>query len=383
MREYPKEFIEKVISWRHYLHTIPETAFEEKETSAFVAEKLKSFGIETATGIGGTGVVGTLKAGDSDRVIGLRADMDALNIPDKGCHDHVSTHPGKIHGCGHDGHTITLLAAAEVLSQKRDFNGTVRFIFQPAEEPGRGAPAMIADGLFEKYPVDEIYGMHNMPSIPAGHFHTRVGGFMASEDNFTIKITGRGGHASSPHLVIDPLAPACEIYLALQTIVSRNASPVRPVVVSCTEWETDGAHNAIPTHVTIKGDTRSTTPGDSALIENRMREICDHICEMNGASCEFTYTHEFFPLVNDEECVKKAVRAATDELGADAVDGNAEPWMGSEDFAAFLKKVPGCFFVIGTGKGYTPLHNACFDYNDEIISTGIRVWDALVHECLK
>lgn len=382
-----KTFNSQLAEWRQELHRHPETAFEEVYTARFVAEKLKSFGLEVHTGIGGTGVVASLKVGDGAGVIGLRADMDAICLGERGGHDHVSLTPGKMHGCGHDGHTVTLLGAAKLLAESRDFDGTVRFIFQPAEEPGKGAQAMIDDGLFVRFPVDEIYGLHNIPSMPAGVIGTRAGGIMASEDNFAIRITGKGGHASSPHLGVDPLACACEIYLALQTIASRNASPLHPVVVSCTEFHTDGAHNAIPTHVEILGDTRSCSPEDQKLIETRMRAICEHVCAMNGASCEFTYTHEFYPVVNDEACARAALSAAAAAVGEERTDGNCEPWMASEDFAAFLREVPGAFVFLGSGRSEnpsenTPLHNAEFDYNDDVLATGARFWATLVRERL-
>lgn len=377
----------RLAEWRQDLHRHPETAFEEVRTAAFVAEKLREIGLDVHTGIGGTGVVANLKLGGGKRTIGLRADMDAICLGERSSHSHVSLTPGKMHACGHDGHTVTLMGAAMVLAQEQGFDGTVRFIFQPAEEPGKGAQAMIGDGLFERFPVDEIYGMHNMPSLPAGVIGTRAGGITASEDNFAIRITGRGGHASSPHLGVDPLACACEIYLALQTIVSRNASPLHPVVVSCTEFHTDGAHNAIPTHVEILGDTRSCSPKDQALIEERMRAVCEHICQMNGAACDFTYTHEFYPVVNDEACAAAAFRAAVRTVGEGRADGNCEPWMASEDFAAFLREVPGAFLFLGSGRSEnpaenTPLHNAEYDYNDSVLATGAQFWAALVRERL-
>ncbi len=376
---------EEMIGWRHYLHQHPETAFEEKETSAFVAERLREMDIEVTDGIGGTGVVGTLKCGEGDKVIGIRADMDALAIEEKGCPDYVSLNDGRMHGCGHDGHVATLLGAAKILSESKDFNGTVRFIFQPAEEPGRGAEAMLKDGLFDRFPVDEIYALHNAPFLPAGTVSTRVGGMASSEDNFKIMISGKGGHASSPHEGVDPLACFSEMYLAFQTIVSRNAKAVRPVVISCTEVFTDGAHNAIPTHVEIKGDTRTTTDEDQILVEKRMRSIAEGICMMNGADLEFDYTHEFYPTINNENCVKAVVRAAEKALGQDKVDGNGEPWMASEDFAAFLKHVPGCLILLGSGKddsSNVPLHNNTYDYNDSVLEDGARIWAELVRQQL-
>lgn len=383
-----KEFREQLISWRHYLHQYPETAFEEKTASELVAREMRTMGIEVEEGIGGTGVVGTLKAGDGSEVIGIRADMDALNIKECSDHDHVSLNEGKMHGCGHDGHTATLLGAAKLLAESKDFNGTVRFIFQPAEEPGLGAKAMIDDGLFDRFPMDEIYAMHNAPFIKEGRVHTKVGGMMTSEDDFTIRITGKGGHASSPHEGVDPLACFSEIYLALQTVVSRNSHPAHPVVISCTEIETDGGHNAIPTHVEVRGDARATSPKDQQLIETRMREIVEGICTMNHADWEFEYTHEFMPVVNDTSCVDHVVRVAETVFGAENVDGSSDPWMASEDFALFAAEVPGCLLLMGSGRSDDPsenisLHQNIYDYNDDILESGANFWAELVRDRLK
>ncbi len=372
---------------RRDLHRHPEKAFEEVRTAGIVAEELKKLGLDVHTGIGKTGIVANLKVGDGTKVIGLRADMDCITINDKGNHDHVSTVPGKMHGCGHDGHTATLLGAAALLAERKDFNGTVRFIFQPAEEPGKGAQAMIDDGLFEKYPVDEIYGLHAFRTLPFGTINTCVGSMMASEDNFTIKITGKGGHASAPQVLVDPLVVASTIVLSLQTIVARNISPAHTAVVSVTEFETDGGHNAIPTHVELRGDTRSYSAEDSALIEKRMREICEHTCAMYGADCEFTYTHEFYPTINDEACVKKVVQAAKAVVGEDKVNANIEPVTGSEDFAAFLRYVPGCYVNLGTARtddpaSEPPVHNSTYDYNDDALIVGAEFWAELVKELL-
>lgn len=371
--------------WRHTLHMHPETAFEETNTAAFVADKLAEMGYEVQTGVGVTGVVATLSHGSSSRVIGLRADMDAINLSEQGTPAYRSASPGKMHGCGHDGHTATLLGAARLLAERKNFNGTVRLVFQPAEEPGRGAQTMLEDGLLERFPMDEIYGLHNMPSLPAGTIHTRSGGIMGSEDNFTITIHGKGGHASSPHLGTDPLVIAAQVILALQTIISRNASPLHPLVISCTELHTDGGHNAIPSNVTITGDTRSTSPEDQALIEDRMRAVCQGLCAAGGATCDFLYTHEFRPTVNWKECAQAAVQAAAAVVGPEKVNGDCEPWMASEDFGAFLAKIPGCFVFLGSGTaagGSTPLHNACYDYNDDILMTGAEFFAELVHQRL-
>lgn len=311
-----QKFQQRLTEWRHAFHRIPETGFEEFNTAEQVARILQGFGLDVHRNIGGTGLVASLTVGEGRGVIGLRADMDALNIAEQApgrCH--VSQISGKMHACGHDGHMAMVLGAAELLCTRRDFNGTVRFIFQPAEEHGRGAKAMMADGLFERFPVDAIYGAHNMPGMPAGHIATRAGGIMASEDNFVIRIQGKGTHAARPHMGIDPMVIGAEIVLALQTIVSRNLDPSLPAVISCTEFITDGIRNAIPTHVTIKGDTRSYSPEVQHLLETRMREISMGICAMHGATCEFEYTHEFAPTVNWSENTAIAVAAARNVVG--------------------------------------------------------------------
>ena len=380
-----EELRKELVEWRHYIHEHPEAAFEEVNTAAFVADKLRKMGIEVETGIGKTGVVGTLKVGDGDRVIGLRADMDCNCLQETSDLEYKSQNKNRMHACGHDGHTITLLGAAKLLSESKDFSGTVRFVFQPAEEPGRGSKAMIDDGFFERFPVDEIYGFHNMPQYKEGMIATRAGGVMASEDNFTIRIKGRGGHASMPHLTKDPLVTASEIILALQTIVARNVMPTDTAVISCTEFETDGAHNAIPSNVVIRGDTRSYTQEMSKLIEDRMRSVCEHICEMNGSECEFIYTHEFAPTYNWKENTEYAIKAAKAVVGEENVIEECEPLMGSEDFGRFIMDVPGCFVFFGNckeGQESTPLHNSAFNYNDDILLMGAEFLAELVKERL-
>jgi hippurate hydrolase len=370
-------FEQQLVRWRHHLHRFPETGFNEVRTADYVAGVLSLLGLEVHRGIGGTGIVANLKVGDGTCVIGLRADMDALAITEDGAgRAHASQSPGCMHACGHDGHMAMVLGAAQLLSQGRDFNGTVRFIFQPAEEHGRGAAAMMADGLFERFPVDEIFGAHNMPGMPVGRIATRCGGIMASEDNFVIRVTGRGGHAARPHMGVDPLVIAAEIVLALQTVVSRSVDPSQSAVISCTEFITDGIRNAIPTHVTIKGDTRSYSPQVQALLERRMREVCQGICSAHGASVEFEYTHEFAPTVNWAQCVPAALAAASAVVGAEQVEADVAPMMISEDFGAFLRVVPGAFVFIGNGAndepGGVPLHNARYDFNDQVLPIGAR-----------
>lgn len=366
-----EQFAERLKTWRHQIHAHPEAAFEETETARFVADKLEEFGFEVVRGVGGTGVVATLRCGNAERVIGLRADMDCICDTEKGVHPYTSQVPKRMHACGHDGHTTALLGAAELLSKNRDFNGTVRLIFQPAEEPGKGALAMMADGLLERFPMDEMYSLHNWPTFPAGTIHMRTGGMMASEDNFEIVIKGQGGHASSPHGTIDPLIPAAQIILGLQTIVSRNQNPANPSVISITEMLTDGIHNTIPSTVRLLGDTRSTTPEAQELIERRMEEICRGICQAFNAECVFSYTHEFVPLVNDETCTAIAAQAAKKVVGEENVDTNTMPIMASEDFAQFLSKVPGCYVFVGGNRcDGTPVytcHNPNFDFNDNTL----------------
>lgn len=378
-----KELLNQLIEWRHHLHENPETAFEEVNTANFVNEKLKGMVYDVETEIGKTGVVASLKVGDGTEVIGLRADMDAINMTETGAVSYKSRNSGKMHACGHDGHTATLLGAAKLISERKNFNGTVRLIFQPAEEPGKGARAMIDDGIFEKFPMDEIYGLHNAPFLPEGTINTRVGGIMGSEDNFVIRIKGQGSHASSPHLGIDPLVTASQVILGLQTIASRNVSPLELSVVSCTELHTDGVHNAIPSNVEILGDTRSFSPQVQEKIEKRMREIVKGICEANGAEWEFKYTHEFEPTINTEKCVNAVVEAAKNVVGENKVNANCMPWTASEDFAGYLQHVPGCMLFLGSGKNQVPsenisLHNSEYDYNDDILVVGAEFFAELV-----
>lgn len=377
----------KLQAWRHCLHQHPETGFEEVTTSEFVATVLRDLDLDVHTGIGGTGVVANLSVGKGNRTVGIRADMDALNIHEAAPQRaHASRIAGKMHACGHDGHMAMVLGAATLLSQQRDFDGTIRFIFQPAEEHGRGAKAMMKDGLFERFPVDAIFGAHNMPGLPAGTISTRPGPLMASEDNFVIRIAGKGAHAARPHMGVDPLVIGAEVVLALQTVVSRNVDPSLPAVISCTEFITDGIRNATPSMVTIKGDTRSYTPDVQALLARRMREICEGICQAHGATCSFEYTHEFAPTVNWNSCVDVALSAASRVVGAERVSADIVPMMISEDFGAFLQVVPGAFVFIGNGDhdspGSAPLHNPGYDFNDDILSTGAKYFAQVAREAL-
>ena len=377
----------QLLRWRQHLHRHPETGFNEHRTADYVATALEAMGLQVQRGIGGTGVVASLRVGPGAGVIGLRADMDALAMMEQAPgRPHLSQNAGCFHGCGHDGLMAMVLGAARLLVERRNFSGTVRFIFQPAEEHGRGAKAMIDDGLFERFPVDEIYGAHNMPGIAAGSIATRAGALMASEDNFVIRIRGRGGHASRPALTIDPLVVGAEIVLALQTIVARAVEATDAAVVSCTEFITDGIRNAIPSNVTIKGDTRSFTPEVQQLLERRMRELCAGIAAAHGASCEVEYTHEFAPTVNWDAPVAAALQAARAVVGPERVAADTPPLLASEDFGAFLRQVPGAFVFIGNGLpggvGGLPLHNAGYDFNDAILPVGARFFAELVSQRL-
>jgi amidohydrolase len=371
----------QMTAWRHDLHAHPEFGFEEKRTSAFVAEKLREFGLEVAEGIGGTGVVGTLTRGSGNRAIALRADMDALRITEQGVHSYRSQTPGTMHACGHDGHTTMLLGAAKLLAAEGGFDGTVRFIFQPAEEWGRGALAMLDDGLLQRFPFEEIFGLHNMPGLAVGRFETRVGPIMSAEDNFEIVLKGVGGHAARPHSGQETLVAACALVTNLQTIVSRRLSPADIGVVSVTELITDGTRNALPGLARILGDARSFRPEVSAEIEGQMRMIAQGTALAYNVAAEVTYTREFVPLLNDAVLVDEAFAAARSVFADSDVTVAAEPMTGSEDFARFLEHVPGCFVFLGNGDS-APLHNPAYDFNDAGLLHGARFHAAIVRQRL-
>ncbi|MGI9608365.1 MAG: amidohydrolase [Acidimicrobiales bacterium] len=373
---------QRMRSWRRSLHRRPELGFDVGHTAETVAQLLHEFGVdEIHTGIGGTGVVGVVRSGTSDRAIALRADMDALPIQEANEFDHRSQVDGAFHGCGHDGHTAMLLGAAEVLAAERSFDGTVVLIFQPDEENGHGAQAMLDDGMFERFPVNAAYGMHNKPGLPVGKFATRVGSMMSSEDLFELVITGSGGHASMPEKLVDPIVVAGELISSLQTIVSRSVAAIDTAVVSITEILTDGARNIVPSTVTIRGDCRTFSSDVQATIEARIRQLASGAAVAHGAEVSVSYTHEFVPLVNTAAEVENAVAAATALVGAENVDGDCEPWPASEDFARLLDVVPGCYIDIGNGiEGHcaNTLHNPSYDFNDDILDLGARYWVELV-----
>ena len=373
------------IGWRHDIHRHPELGFGEERTAGVVAALLEGFGVETHTGIGRTGVVGVLRRGSSNRSIGLRADIDALPIQEANSFPHRSVNDRQFHGCGHDGHTTMLLAAAQTLASGDTFDGTVHFIFQPNEENGLGALAMMEDGLFDRFAMDAVYGMHNMPGIPAGNFAVRKGPMMTFEDNFVISIKGLGGHASMPDRTRDPVVVGAEIISALQTVVARSLNPMASGVVSVTEIHTDGARNVIPSNVTIKGDTRGLSSETQALIEKRMRELVVNIGRAHNVEVTLDYSHEFIVLNNTDHETDLAVQAAIDTVGVDNVVSDCEPAACSEDFAQMLRAKPGCYVLIGNGTDRhngRSLHNPGYDFNDEVLETGAAWWVRLTENVL-
>ena len=367
-------------AWRHDIHRHPELAFEEHRTADKVSVLLRSFGIDVHNNIGDTGVVGVLRKGCSARAIGLRADMDALKIFEQNTFGYCSRHSGKMHACGHDGHTAMLLGAAQYLAKSGNFDGTVVFIFQPAEEHGDGAKAMLEDGLFERFPVDAVYAMHNFPSLAAGKFAVRPGSIMAAEDNFVIVINGTGCHAAMPHLGKDAIVIGAEIVTAMQSLVSRALDPVDNAVVSFTEFVTDGTVNVIPGQVTLKGDTRSLTTEVQNRIEVTMERIVSGICAAHGATYQFSYQRNFVPTINSVEQATIAANVASCVVGTENVIGDSRPVMTSEDFGYMLQAKPGAYLLLGNGEGGVggcSLHNPQYDFNDDILTIGADFWVAL------
>jgi hippurate hydrolase len=381
------EFHEDMKAWRHDIHAHPETAFEEHRTAEFVAKRLGEFGIEVHRGLAGTGVVGTLKGagGPNGRAIGLRADMDALHIHEKNAFDHASKNPGKMHACGHDGHTTMLLGAARYLAETRNFAGTVHFIFQPAEENEGGARVMVEQGLFQKFPVEAVYGMHNMPGVPVGKMCVRNGPLMAAYDVFELVVRGRGAHGAMPHQGIDPVVTSAQIVTALQTIASRNTDPLDSVVVSVTQVHGGDTWNVIPDEVTIRGTTRSFRPEVQKSIEPAIRRIAEGIAQAHGAEiASMRYEMRYPPTVNTAAETEIAARAAAAVVGADNLVRDPTPSMGAEDFAFMLQAKPGSYVWIGNGptEGSCLLHNPHYDFNDEILPIGASYWATLVEQTL-
>jgi hippurate hydrolase len=367
---------------RRDIHAHPELAFEENRTSDVVASKLQEWGLEVTRGLGKTGLVGTLRKGNSVKSIGLRADMDCLPMDETNDFAHRSTNPGRMHACGHDGHTAMLLGAAKMLSETRNFEGAVHFIFQPAEEGGGGAKVMIEDGLFEKFPCDAVFAIHNKPGIPVGHIVTKGGPLLAAADRWDIRIKGKGGHAAHPHTTLDPMVVGANIVMALQTIVSRNIDPIDSSVVTVGFFHAGSAYNVIPGEAHIGGTTRTTTPENRALIERRINEICDGAAKMHGVKIEVQHKPGYPPTVNDVERAKFAADVAAGVCGEHAVKDNTRPSMGAEDFSYMLEKVPGAMVWLGNGGDSVSLHNSRYDFNDMAIPFGVSFFVRTVERFL-
>lgn len=377
---------------RRDLHAHPELCYEEVRTSDMVAAKLTEWGIPVVRGLGLTGVVGIIKNGTSERAIGLRADMDALPMQEINTFAHASQHPGKMHACGHDGHTAMLLGAAHHLAQQRDFDGTVYLIFQPAEEGGAGARRMIEDGLFERFPMEAVYGMHNWPGMPAGAFGVCEGPMMASSNEFHVTIRGKGAHAAQPHKGIDPIMVAVQIAQAWQTIITRNKSPLDTAVLSITQIHAGSATNVIPDDAKMVGTVRTFTTGVLDLVEQRMRVLAENIAAGFDAEVDFAFKRNYPPLVNHAKETQFAVEVMKAVAGADKVDSQVEPTMGAEDFAFFLQEKPGCYIFLGNGDGGhrdgghglgpCVLHNGSYDFNDNLLPIGASFWVRLAETAL-
>ncbi|WP_428249407.1 M20 aminoacylase family protein [Ferrovibrio sp.] len=378
-----------LIRIRRDIHKHPETAFEEVRTADLVAAKLTEWGIPVHRGLAKTGVVGTLhgSGNEGSRSIGLRADMDALNLLERNTFDYASVHKGKMHACGHDGHTAMLLGAARYLSEHRNFSGTLHFIFQPAEEGEGGARVMIEQGLFDQFPCDAVYGMHNIPGLPLGQFAIRPGSMMAASDTWTVVFRGTGGHGAMPHMGTDPTQPAASFVTATQNIIGRNVSPQHAAVLSVGHIAAGsyGSPNVIPAEVTVRGTARSYTPADRDLLERRLGEAAQGIAAAHGCSVEYHYLRRYPPLVNANAQTDIALRAAAATVGAANVDGDVERLTGAEDFAFMLEKKPGAYILLGNGGSVEDgschyVHTPHYDFNDQALVTGVAYWVNLVAE---
>ena len=377
---------------RRDIHAHPELCYEEQRTADLVADKLTQWGIPVIRGLGVTGVVGVIKNGTGTRAIGLRADMDALPMQEINVFDHASRHAGKMHACGHDGHTAMLLGAAHYLAQHRNFDGTVYVIFQPAEEGGGGAKRMMDDGLFEQCPMDAIFGMHNWPGAATGTFGVTPGPMMASSNEFEVIVKGRGSHAAQPHKSIDPIMVAVQIAQSWQTIITRNKSPIDAGVVSITQIHAGSATNVIPNEATLIGTVRTFTVEVLDLIEQRMRDIAVHTAAAFGADVDFGFVRNYPPLLNHPAETAFATQIMRDIVGEASVEAAVEPTMGAEDFAFMLQEKPGCYVFIGNGEGEhrafghglgpCNLHNPSYDFNDELLPIGATYWVRLAEAYL-
>jgi hippurate hydrolase len=380
-----------IATLRRDIHAHPELCFEEQRTSDLIAKALTDWGIPVHRGLGTTGVVGIVRNGTSPRGVGLRADIDALPMTERNRFAHASCHPGKMHACGHDGHTAMLLAAAKHLSRHRNFDGTVYLVFQPAEEGGGGAREMIKDGLFEKFPMEAIFGAHNWPGMAVGQFAVKAGPCFASSNEFKITIRGRGAHGAMPHNGIDPVPVACQMVQAFQTIITRNKQPIDAGVISVTMIHAGEATNVIPDSCELQGTVRTFTLEVLDLIEARMKAIAEHTCAAFDATCDFEFVRNYPPTINHDAETAFFRRVAGDVVGAANVHP-FEPTMGAEDFSYFLLDKPGCYFLIGNGDGShrvgghglgpCMLHNPSYDFNDELIPLGATMWVRLAEAWL-
>lgn len=376
-------FADEVAAWRRDIHTHPELDYDTIRTAGIVAEKLKAFGCdEVVTGIGRTGVVGVIKGRlPGDKVIGMRADMDALPILEATGKPYASQTPGKMHACGHDGHTAMLLGAAKYLAETRNFAGTAVVIFQPAEEGGGGGKAMIDDGLIDRFGITEVYGMHNMPGLPVGHFAVRPGPIMAAADRFVIEIVGKGSHAAKPNESNDTIIIVSQLITAFQSIVSRNLDPLESGVCSVTYIKAGDAFNVLPQTATLKGTCRSLKPEVRDLLERRMREICAGIAATFGAKIEIDYFRGYPVTFNHEKQTDFSIKVASEVSGGENVLSNIQPTMGAEDFSFMLEARPGTMIFIGNGDS-AGLHHPAYDFNDQVIPAGISYWARLVENAM-
>jgi amidohydrolase len=374
------DLADEVAAWRRDFHENPELLFDVHRTAGIVAEKLKSFGCdEVVTGLGRTGVVGVIKgrSNNSGKVIGLRADMDALPIEEATNVPHKSKVPGKMHACGHDGHTAMLLGAAKYLAETRNFDGTAVVIFQPAEEGGGGGNEMLKDGLMERFGVHEVYGMHNMPGIPVGQFAIRPGPMMAAADRFTIHIEGKGGHAARPHDCIDPVVVSAHVITALQTVASRSVDPLDSVVVSVCTVKAGDAFNVIPQTAMLLGTVRTLSPDVRDLAETRIRAIVENVCAAFGAKAEIDYDRGYPVTMNDPDKTEFMANVARAVSGENAVDTTVLPLMGAEDFSYMLEQRPGAYIFLGNGNT-AGVHHPAYDFNDEASPYGVSLWAKIV-----
>ena len=376
------ELQDEVTEWRRHIHTNPELLYAVEKTAAFVAEKLKAFGVdEVVTGIGRTGVVGLIRGKGPGRTVGLRADMDALPLTEISGKPWASTTPGKMHACGHDGHTAMLLGAAKYLAETRNFSGNVAVIFQPAEEGGAGGDAMVKDGMMERFEIAEVYGMHNLPGLPVGQFAIRKGPIMAATDEFTVTIKGRGGHAALPHKTIDPIAIGAQIVTNLQLIASRSADPLKSVVVTVTKFNAGNAYNVIPDNAGFAGTVRTLDPAIRDLAERRFKQIVAGIAVSHDAEVDIEFQRNYPVTFNHADETEYALAAARDIAGAANVTPDVDPMMGGEDFSYMLNARPGAFIFVGNGDT-AGLHNAAYDFNDEAITHGVSYWVRLAEQRL-